>query len=176
MRPKNNPQRDRQRRPRRKSSNRPNNHRTAISRNAWMRSRKSPFKLRNLRSGSASKRMAAETLKRYPDYLALQGWEVEPNVPRLQSPFVRLPCPWRLLPCGGRLCFINEMDVSPRGSPARPARARHSRYSGRRVSRGMERRRMPAISSLHAAGAFHGIVLSITSRHFACPLSSSLSG
>jgi hypothetical protein len=26
---------------------------------------------------------------------ALKGWEIEPNVPRLQRPFVRLPCPWR---------------------------------------------------------------------------------
>ena len=26
---------------------------------------------------------------------ALKGWEMEPNVPRLQRPFVRLPCPWR---------------------------------------------------------------------------------
>lgn len=26
---------------------------------------------------------------------ALKGWEIEPNVPRLQGPFVRVPCPWR---------------------------------------------------------------------------------
>jgi hypothetical protein len=26
---------------------------------------------------------------------ALKGWEVEPDVPRLQRSFVRLPCPWR---------------------------------------------------------------------------------
>ena len=26
---------------------------------------------------------------------ALKGWEMEPDVPRLQRPFVRLPCPWR---------------------------------------------------------------------------------
>ena len=26
---------------------------------------------------------------------ALKGWELEPDVPRLQRPFVRLPCPWR---------------------------------------------------------------------------------
>jgi len=26
---------------------------------------------------------------------ALKGWEIEPDVPRLQRPFVRLPCPWR---------------------------------------------------------------------------------
>jgi hypothetical protein len=26
---------------------------------------------------------------------ALKGWEVEPDVPRLQRPFVRLQCPWR---------------------------------------------------------------------------------
>jgi hypothetical protein len=25
----------------------------------------------------------------------LKGWEMEPDVPRLQRPFVRLPCPWR---------------------------------------------------------------------------------
>lgn len=25
----------------------------------------------------------------------LKGWKVEPDVPRLQRPFVRLPCPWR---------------------------------------------------------------------------------
>ena len=24
----------------------------------------------------------------------LKGWEIEPDVPRLQRPFVRLPCPW----------------------------------------------------------------------------------
>jgi hypothetical protein len=26
---------------------------------------------------------------------ALKGWEIEPDVPRLQRPFVRIPCPWR---------------------------------------------------------------------------------
>jgi hypothetical protein len=26
---------------------------------------------------------------------ALKGWEMKPDVPRLQRPFVRLPCPWR---------------------------------------------------------------------------------
>ncbi len=26
---------------------------------------------------------------------ALKGWEIEPDVPRLQRPFVRLQCPWR---------------------------------------------------------------------------------
>ena len=26
---------------------------------------------------------------------ALKGWELEPDVPRLQRPFVRLPVPWR---------------------------------------------------------------------------------
>lgn len=26
---------------------------------------------------------------------ALKGWEMEPDVPRLQRPFVRLPVPWR---------------------------------------------------------------------------------
>jgi hypothetical protein len=26
---------------------------------------------------------------------ALKGWKIEPDVPRLQRPFVRLPCPWR---------------------------------------------------------------------------------
>jgi len=26
---------------------------------------------------------------------ALKGWEMEPDVPRLQRPFVRLPCLWR---------------------------------------------------------------------------------
>jgi hypothetical protein len=26
---------------------------------------------------------------------ALKGLETEPDVPRLQRPFVRLPCPWR---------------------------------------------------------------------------------
>ena len=26
---------------------------------------------------------------------AIKGWEMEPDVPRLQRPFVRLPCPWR---------------------------------------------------------------------------------
>ena len=26
---------------------------------------------------------------------ALKGWKLEPDVPRLQRPFVRLPCPWR---------------------------------------------------------------------------------
>jgi hypothetical protein len=26
---------------------------------------------------------------------ALKGWEMEPDVPRSQRPFVRLPCPWR---------------------------------------------------------------------------------
>ena len=25
----------------------------------------------------------------------LKGWKLEPDVPRLQRPFVRLPCPWR---------------------------------------------------------------------------------
>ena len=25
---------------------------------------------------------------------ALKGWEIEPDVPRLQRPFVRLPVPW----------------------------------------------------------------------------------
>ena len=25
----------------------------------------------------------------------LKGWKVEPDVPRLQRPFVRLQCPWR---------------------------------------------------------------------------------
>ena len=25
----------------------------------------------------------------------LKGWEMEPDVPRLERPFVRLPCPWR---------------------------------------------------------------------------------
>jgi hypothetical protein len=25
---------------------------------------------------------------------ALKGWEIEPDVPRLQRPFVRLSCPW----------------------------------------------------------------------------------
>jgi hypothetical protein len=29
------------------------------------------------------------------DAYALKGWEPEPDVPRLQRPFVRLPCPWR---------------------------------------------------------------------------------
>jgi hypothetical protein len=29
------------------------------------------------------------------DAYALKGWEIEPDVPRLQRPFVRLPCPWR---------------------------------------------------------------------------------
>jgi hypothetical protein len=26
---------------------------------------------------------------------ALKGWGIEPDVPRLQRPFVRIPCPWR---------------------------------------------------------------------------------
>jgi hypothetical protein len=26
---------------------------------------------------------------------AIKGWEIEPDVPRLQRPFVRLQCPWR---------------------------------------------------------------------------------
>jgi hypothetical protein len=26
---------------------------------------------------------------------AMKGWEIEPDVPRLQRPFVRLSCPWR---------------------------------------------------------------------------------
>ena len=26
---------------------------------------------------------------------ALKGWQMEPDVPRLQRPFVRLPNPWR---------------------------------------------------------------------------------
>jgi len=26
---------------------------------------------------------------------AIKGWEIEPNVPRLHRPFVRLSCPWR---------------------------------------------------------------------------------
>ena len=26
---------------------------------------------------------------------ALKGWEMGPNVPRAQGPFVRLQCPWR---------------------------------------------------------------------------------
>ncbi len=26
---------------------------------------------------------------------ALKGWEIEPDVPRRQRPFVRLQCPWR---------------------------------------------------------------------------------
>ena len=29
------------------------------------------------------------------DAYALKGWEIQPDVPRLQRPFVRLPCPWR---------------------------------------------------------------------------------
>jgi hypothetical protein len=29
---------------------------------------------------------------------ALKGWKVEPDEPRLQRPFVRLPCPWRQAP------------------------------------------------------------------------------
>ena len=29
------------------------------------------------------------------DAYALKGWEIEPDEPRLQRPFVRLPCPWR---------------------------------------------------------------------------------
>ena len=29
------------------------------------------------------------------DAYALKGWEIEVDVPRLQRPFVRLPCPWR---------------------------------------------------------------------------------
>ena len=26
---------------------------------------------------------------------AIKGWEIRPDEPRLQRPFVRLPCPWR---------------------------------------------------------------------------------
>ena len=26
---------------------------------------------------------------------ALKGWKIQPDVPRLQRPFVRLPVPWR---------------------------------------------------------------------------------
>jgi len=26
---------------------------------------------------------------------ALKGWELKPDVPRLQRPFVRIQCPWR---------------------------------------------------------------------------------
>ena len=26
---------------------------------------------------------------------AMKGWKLEPDVPRLQRTFVRLPCPWR---------------------------------------------------------------------------------
>jgi hypothetical protein len=26
---------------------------------------------------------------------AIKGWKIEPDVPRLQRPFVRIPCPWR---------------------------------------------------------------------------------
>jgi hypothetical protein len=26
---------------------------------------------------------------------ALRGWKIEPEVPRSQRPFLRLPCPWR---------------------------------------------------------------------------------
>ncbi len=26
---------------------------------------------------------------------AMKGWELKPDEPRLQRPFVRLPCPWR---------------------------------------------------------------------------------
>lgn len=26
---------------------------------------------------------------------ALKGWKMEPDVPRLQRPFIRLQCPWR---------------------------------------------------------------------------------
>ncbi len=26
---------------------------------------------------------------------ALKGWEIEPDVPRLQRPFIRFPVPWR---------------------------------------------------------------------------------
>jgi hypothetical protein len=29
------------------------------------------------------------------DAFELKGWEMERDVPRLQRPFVRLPCPWR---------------------------------------------------------------------------------
>jgi hypothetical protein len=36
---------------------------------------------------------AAEEMIR--DAYALKGWEMPPDVPRLQRPFVRLPCPWR---------------------------------------------------------------------------------
>jgi hypothetical protein len=25
----------------------------------------------------------------------LKGWKMEPDVPRLQRPFIRIPCPWR---------------------------------------------------------------------------------
>ena len=30
-----------------------------------------------------------------PAAYALKGWEIEPDVPRLQRPFVRLQYPWR---------------------------------------------------------------------------------
>ena len=26
---------------------------------------------------------------------ALKGWEIEPDIPRIQRPFVRIPRPWR---------------------------------------------------------------------------------
>jgi hypothetical protein len=26
---------------------------------------------------------------------ALKGWELKPNGPRSEGPFVRIPCPWR---------------------------------------------------------------------------------
>ena len=29
------------------------------------------------------------------DAYAIKGWKVDPDEPRLQRPFVRLPCPWR---------------------------------------------------------------------------------
>jgi hypothetical protein len=34
----------------------------------------------------------------------LKGWEIEPDVPRLQRPVVRLPCPWFGTLRGGARC------------------------------------------------------------------------
>ena len=57
---------------------------------------------------------------------ALKGWEMEPDVPRLQRPFVRLPCPWcRYLIVGGYAVifhaqprFTKDFDVFLKADPA----------------------------------------------------------
>jgi hypothetical protein len=48
---------------------------------------------------------------------ALKGWEMEPDVPRLQRPFVRLPCPWRAKMMG-RPMHLNTLQEIERAIDA----------------------------------------------------------